>query len=84
MNPINIDKAIELFKKYCEGKNGFDELDFKQWLIEQWKQPEITYTESEFIVEMEQQAHSFIELNPNPLNDYSVQDYIKHLSESYV
>ena len=34
--PQNLDEAIKLFRDYCDGKNDFDELDFKEWLIDRW------------------------------------------------
>ena len=35
----NLDDAIRSFRAWCEGKDGFDELDFKEWLIDNWENP---------------------------------------------
>lgn len=34
--PEGLDDAVRMFKQYCQGEGGFDELDFKEWLIEKW------------------------------------------------
>lgn len=34
--PNGLDEAVQMFKGYCEGLNDFDELDFKEWLIDVW------------------------------------------------
>ena len=36
----NLDDAIRSFRAWCEGKDGFDELDLKEWLIESWQKPD--------------------------------------------
>lgn len=38
-NPINLDDAIRMFREYCQDEGSFDELDFKEWLIEEWVKP---------------------------------------------
>lgn len=38
--PTSLDEAIRMFKGYTRFENGFDELDFKEWLIE-WREQEI-------------------------------------------
>jgi len=42
------------------------------------------YTESQFVVQMEESIYNFIELQVAANKPFTVQDYIKHLSESYV
>lgn len=32
--PKGLDEAVRMFAGYVRGENGFDELDFKEWLIE--------------------------------------------------
>lgn len=32
--PTGLDEAVRTFSGYVRGENGFDELDFKEWLIE--------------------------------------------------
>lgn len=39
--PTELDEAVRTFKGYVLGENGFDELDFKEWLIN-WHEQEIT------------------------------------------
>lgn len=38
--PTGLDEAVRMFKGYVRGENGFDELGFKEWLIE-WHEQEI-------------------------------------------
>lgn len=47
-NPKTLDEAIRLFKGYVLDENGFDELDFKEWLID-WsrKQAEMVVGEDD-------------------------------------
>lgn len=37
---VTLDEAIRMFAGYVRGENGFDELDFKEWLID-WHEQEI-------------------------------------------
>ena len=31
---IGLDEAVRRFKAYCQGDGSFDELDFKEWIID--------------------------------------------------
>ena len=33
---ITLDEAIASFRQWCEGANGFDELDLKEYLYDVW------------------------------------------------
>lgn len=35
-NPKTLDEAVQSFRRWAQGGSGFDELDFKEWLIESW------------------------------------------------
>ena len=36
MQDMTLDEAIASFRQWCEGKEGFDELDLKEYLIDVW------------------------------------------------
>ena len=34
MKPLTLDTAVREFKDYCQGNGDFDELDFKEYIID--------------------------------------------------
>lgn len=50
--PTDLDHAIRLFKGYVKGENGFDELDFKEYIIDVYTNGQIAAVLDRLTAEM--------------------------------
>ncbi|WP_427007152.1 hypothetical protein [Pseudarthrobacter sp. H2] len=82
--PQDLDHAVRLFKRYIEGNSNFDELDFKEYLVDVLIEQEASLREQAVrLNEVKHRADDALERMWRLDREYAAV-YVKEQSEIYV